>query len=443
MARVSLCMIVRNEERFLGDCLRSVQGLVDEMIIVDTGSTDGTIDIAKQYGAMIIPYEWRDDFSAARNESLNHATGEWVLYLDADERLAPGQHDLIRSLFHHPEVGAYLLTIEGDHHLPSGVVHQVNAYPRLFRRLPSVRFEGKVHEQITPSILRAGMKILSSSVIIRHLGYAESIDAIRKKCGRNIRLLRQQLQQEPHNGYLRYHIGNTLTVLEQYEAARLELEQALREQHLPAGIRASALNLLAELDLREGKSVDALKRSTASLSLVPNQVLARWLRAVSEISLGAFADALKHLEEIEELQRTGPNHKSDSVAHDILIDGARLDFQRAVCYEGLRQDDKAFHHYAKSYEQEPHLADCWGRINQVIPRLREIQVALSFAESHPEFLYLVLRRGIELSALAGRYTEAVGYLERLSQLHGVTIPDGFSERLRQLRIKASQPQSAQ
>lgn len=442
MPRLSLCMIVKNEERYLEDCLRSVQGLVDEMIIVDTGSTDGTIDIANRYGATVIPYGWQDDFSAARNESLNHATGEWVLYLDADERLAPGQHDLIRSLLDHPDVGAYLLTIEGDHHLPSGIVHQVNAYPRLFRRLPSVRFEGKVHEQIAPAILRTGMKIVSSSVTIHHLGYAESIDAIRKKCERNIQLLRQQLRQEPHNGYLRYHIGNTLTVLEQYEAARQELERALREKHLPASIRASVLNLLAEIDLREEKPIEALKHSTASLSLVPTQVLARWLLAVSEISLGAFADALKHLEEIEELQSAASHHVSESVAHDVLIDGARLNFQRAICYESLGQEDTAFHHYIKSYEQQPQIADCRGRIIQLIPRLREIRAAFSFAESHPEFLYLVLRRGIELSASAGRYTEAVGYLERLGQLQGVTVPSGFAERLRQLQAKVSQPQSA-
>jgi tetratricopeptide (TPR) repeat protein len=413
------------------------------MVVVDTGSTDGTIDIAKRCGATVIPYEWHDDFSAARNESLNHATGEWVLYLDADERLAPGQHGLIRSLLHHPEVGAYLFTIEGDHHLPSGVVHQVNAYPRLFRRLPSVRFEGKVHEQITPSILRTGIKIISSSVIIHHLGYAESIDAIRKKCERNIQLLRRQLRDEPRNGYLRYQIGNTLTILEQYEAARQELERALREKNLPPGIHASLLNLLAEIDLREDKPTEALQRSTASLHLVPSQVLARWLLTVAELSLGAFADALKHLEEIVELQRTVSNRVSESVAHDVLIDGARLNFQRAVCYEGLGQDDRALHHYMRSYEQQPQIAGCRDRINQLIPRLREIPAALSFAENYPEFLYLVLRRGIELSVPAGRYTEAVGYLDRLGQLHGVTTPDGFAERLRALWTKVSQSQSAQ
>src|ERR1700761_6858888 len=95
---VSLCMIVRNEEGFLGDALASVQGVVDEICIVDTGSTDGTVAIAQSAGARIEFISWRDDFAYARNAALDMATGAWIFVLDADERLAPDSRDLLLAM---------------------------------------------------------------------------------------------------------------------------------------------------------------------------------------------------------------------------------------------------------------------------------------------------------------------------------------------------------
>src|SRR3989338_5592832 len=82
---ISLCMITKNEEKYLEQCLNSVKDLVDETIIVDTGSTDKTKEIAKRFNAKVYDFKWADDFSAARNESLKHATKDWILILDADE----------------------------------------------------------------------------------------------------------------------------------------------------------------------------------------------------------------------------------------------------------------------------------------------------------------------------------------------------------------------
>src|SRR5207249_3515175 len=93
----SLCMIVKNEEQFLVDCLASMRDAVDEIIIVDTGSTDATVELAEAAGAKVFHYPWQDDFAAARNESISHATGKWILWMDADERLAPGAAAVIRD----------------------------------------------------------------------------------------------------------------------------------------------------------------------------------------------------------------------------------------------------------------------------------------------------------------------------------------------------------
>ena len=150
--RLSLSMIVKNEEQFLDGCLESVRGVADEIVVADTGSTDGTVAIANRHGGKTIHVPWEDDFSSARNESLRHCTGEWVLYLDADERLVAGQESIISELLGNKSAAAYNVIVRNTLSLPSGTSVQRMPYPRLFRRTAGVRFEGRVHEQIAPAI---------------------------------------------------------------------------------------------------------------------------------------------------------------------------------------------------------------------------------------------------------------------------------------------------
>src|SRR5437773_6000316 len=96
-ARISLCMIVRDEEQFILECIESARDAVDESIVVDTGSTDRTIELAERAGASVYPFVWCDDFAAARNASIEKASGDWVLWLDADERLARGGAEVLRE----------------------------------------------------------------------------------------------------------------------------------------------------------------------------------------------------------------------------------------------------------------------------------------------------------------------------------------------------------
>src|SRR5205085_1718017 len=107
--RVSLCMIARNEERFLPACLDAVRAAVDEIVLVDTGSTDRTVAIAESYGARVLHERWDDDFSAPRNVSLRAATGDWILVLDADEVVQPGGTAKIRELVQEPSASGYHL----------------------------------------------------------------------------------------------------------------------------------------------------------------------------------------------------------------------------------------------------------------------------------------------------------------------------------------------
>lgn len=192
-ATVSLCMIVKNEEEFLGDCLASVKGVVDEIILVDTGSTDRTLEIAERYGAKIGFFQWRDDFAAARNFSLDMATGDWILVLDADERL---KRESIPSLLHAisspgaAHLDGWTLALRN---IPEGPEDGLGAVTRVFRNKPSLRYQGALHERI---VFKSVFDVASlTDVEILHLGYEPGLMAARDKRRRNLTILERQAEK--------------------------------------------------------------------------------------------------------------------------------------------------------------------------------------------------------------------------------------------------------
>jgi len=185
---LSLCMIVRNEQPNLVRCLSSVKAAVDEIVIVDTGSTDRTKDLAAVFGARVFDFAWTDDFSSARNVSLSQAKGDWILVLDADETLSPADHRKLRELIRKSpkRIGGYDLATRNyvieantagwtanDGSYPgeeAGTGWYANRKVRLFRNDPRIRFSGAVHELVEASMLEAGMKIAACEIPVHHTG---------------------------------------------------------------------------------------------------------------------------------------------------------------------------------------------------------------------------------------------------------------------------------
>ena len=186
MPTLSLCMIVKNEEKHLARCLSSVKGVADEIVIVDTGSSDKTIEIAESFGAKIFHFDWVNDFSAARNFALSKCSGDWILYLDADEELNPDCIEEVKKYKSHKPAGVYC-TVKS---LGSSIANEsVMKYPRLFANVPGVEFVGKVHEQIIDSLRKNKIPLVESEIEIIHHGYAIDEDGLRKKKERNLSLL--------------------------------------------------------------------------------------------------------------------------------------------------------------------------------------------------------------------------------------------------------------
>ena len=225
--KLSLCMIVKDEEAMLPRCLAAVAPAVDEIVIVDTGSSDRTIEIAREYGATVIEREWTGSFSDARNVSFEAATGDWIIYLDADEVLVADDIQRLRSLTGRTWREAfYLVETSYTGELGDGAAISNNAL-RVFRNRPNYRFEGRLHEQIAQNLpLYAAGRIEQSSVRVEHYGYLGAVRDAKEKSRRNLDLLKAQQAESPTDAFLHFNLGTEYSVIGDYSFALSELEQA-------------------------------------------------------------------------------------------------------------------------------------------------------------------------------------------------------------------------
>lgn len=219
-AGVSLCMIVKNEEKFLPQCLASVRDYVDELIVCDTGSTDRTIEIARSYGATVIEDPWRNDFSWSRNKSIEMATKRWILFMDADEELTEDSRSTLLALKNVPaHIDALYTRIVNrtDDYRGSGDVshHVIRVFPNTER----IRFFGPIHEYPAIDGTQVSVEAVGSSISLIHHGYVNSVVAERNKGQRNLEILLAATQSDPENAYHWYNLGTTAYLNKDYDLA--------------------------------------------------------------------------------------------------------------------------------------------------------------------------------------------------------------------------------
>ncbi len=269
--RLSLCMIVRDEEEMLPRSLAAVRDAVDEVVVVDTGSRDRTVEIARSFGATVIEREWTGSFAEARNASIEAATGDWLLFLDADEVLDPADAPLLRELTGRTWREAFYL-VETNHtgELGDGTAVTHNAL-RVFRNRPEYRFEGHVHEQIAQN-LPSGLpeRIEPTPIRVDHYGYLGAVRDAKEKSRRNIELLRRQLADAGANPFFHFNLGSELAAAgdaagacEQFERAwaLLAEDPARRERPFAPSLTvrsAKALRFCGLLAEAEARAVEGL-----------------------------------------------------------------------------------------------------------------------------------------------------------------------------------------
>ena len=336
---LSLSMIVKNEEKRLPNCLNSVRGTVDEIVIYDTGSTDQTIAIAEAAGARVIRGTWNNDFAAARNEALKHARGRWILYLDADEQLEAGQRKTLREMIGAaPEnIGAFECTLFSPHtQLDGGRKMHTAGYPRLFRNYgyPTIKFIHRIHEQISPSIKALGKEIAPSPIRIFHSGYDAETDVIKRKMERNYSLLLQQLRDEPENAYCWFQMGQTLNLMGLTDQAEQAFEMALKLGKLPVHLKASGLASLSHINGQRRAFGAALDYADKSIAALPEQVFAHHLRAYALLYLERFAESAAAFEET--LRRMDGGGHVRQTAFEIEVDRKLVEEGLAKARAGLK-----------------------------------------------------------------------------------------------------------
>ena len=225
--KLSLCMIVRDEEATLGRCLAAAAPAVDEIIVVDTGSTDRTVQIAAQYGARVIEHAWTGSFAEARNVSFEAASGDWILYLDADEELVSDDVAALRALTGQTWREAfYLVETSYTGELGDGQAMVHNAL-RLFRNRPQYRFTGRLHEQISHTLPTYNPdRVEQSAIRITHYGYLGSVRAAKEKSARNIELLERQARESAPTPFMQFNLGSEYIVTTNYSSAIQHLQEA-------------------------------------------------------------------------------------------------------------------------------------------------------------------------------------------------------------------------
>jgi tetratricopeptide (TPR) repeat protein len=340
-------MIVRNEEHCLAECLHSIENIVDEIVIVDTGSSDQSKAIAKAFDARVFDFQWCDDFSAARNEALRHSRGEWILYIDADERLQPTDRPQVEHLLSDPSKAAFTLWL-----YPYEGFTAYREY-RIFRNDPRIRFDGVIHETMLPSIravcAQDQLAIGKSNLAIVHTGYDGNQD---RKHARNLPLLRMQLKRDPQRIFCWWHLGAVLTSLgdeEGAEEAWMSAIKIIREKDILQAVDSLPYADLIRLQHQMGKDVAELIEE--ALALFPDQYLLFWIKGrilMAQQDYEAAISVFQHLVSVDTDSLEG-----DEIAYDSRIFGLLAYEPLASCYFKLDRLEESGTYYALAEQCEP------------------------------------------------------------------------------------------
>lgn len=292
MTKLSLCLICRDNERTIRPCLESIRPWVDEMVVVDTGSRDQTLRIAEELGARLFHFEWRDDFAAARNESLRHARGEWLFWMDSDDAISADSGRKLRDLAygrHTPQTFGYVMQVEcpGEREGDLTVVEHV----KMFRNHPAIRFEFRVHEQVLPSIRRLGGDVQWTDISVVHYGADHTLEGRRRKYERDLRILAEELRIRSEHPFVLFNLGMTHADMEDHEAAIDYLSRCVAVSNSDESHLRKAYALLVSSLERCERTEDAQEVCRRGLSLFPGDAELLFRSAMLQHSTGKLEEA--------------------------------------------------------------------------------------------------------------------------------------------------------
>lgn len=295
--QLSVCLIVKNEADLLQRCIASVTGAADEIVVVDTGSQDATPDLAASLGCTVIRSEWRDDFSFSRNISIKHASGRWILWLDADDIVPPESIPIINKLKTEEPVKVFAMIVRNQK--PNGTGTEF-MQARMFPRHPQIYFERQIHEQVMPSALQLGYPMVTTSAIIEHHGYADP-ETMRKKADRNISMLLKAVEKQGQDPVTLVEIADSYQILEDHEKAKQWYEKIIADRsyikQFPV-IVSQAYNGLGNICNKQEKYQEAIDNYRQAALLCPERTDVLFCMAVSCDMSGRKPEAAEILKRV-------------------------------------------------------------------------------------------------------------------------------------------------
>lgn len=319
---LSLCMIVKDEEKLLASCLNSVKDVVNQMVIVDTGSMDDTINIAKDFGAEVYKFPWTDHFAEARNESIKYATGDWILWMDADETLDPESISELTDRIKERNKNVFCsIRITSRNKYENKVIY--SEAHRLFPNGLGIHFENRIHEQISRSAKNAGLQEVITGIHIIHEGYNLTEEEYHKKLLRNLPLLKKMADENKHDSYAHYTLAQNYSGLKKYEEAVKHFKIALATTSLGNSLKMNILNVMSQAYSHLGEWELSKKYSLQSIEINPIQSGAFYMLYKCAEQDNDIKQAIEYLNIL--LQNTKKlNANPQSVGRDILISEQKI-----------------------------------------------------------------------------------------------------------------------
>lgn len=365
--RISLCMITRNNEQTIGPALASIRPYVDEIIVVDTGSTDRTMEICRQHGARVEQFPWIDDFATARNESLKYAKGEWIFWMDSDDTITPACGRALRELVdgrHGWDVLGYVMQVHCPSH-SAGSAHDLTVvdHVKLFRNRSDLQFEFRIHEQIIPAIRRAGGNVLRTDLYVVHSGSDQTPEGRKRKLERDYRILHRELADHPDHPFVLFNLGMTYADEPQYDEAIRYLTRCVEVSHPDESHLRKAYALLVGAYYQSERPDQAWTACQHGLQLYPEDLELRFRAGILHHALDRHAEAIQAYESV--LAAEAPSYFSSI---DPGLRGFKARQNLAAVFEDLGQLEQAERQWRLITTEVPSYASGWHGLGENLLR---------------------------------------------------------------------------
>ncbi len=352
-------MIVKDEEAYIKKCLESVKNFVDEIIIVDTGSTDDTISICLEFGATVFKFDWNNNFSEARNYGIEKATKDWILWLDADERLTTQNLNTINKILDTSNLAIFKIKMRHIYEEEKPMEGDFSYSYRIFRNHKNIRFTGAIHEKLIFDEEQIPISQIAD-IEINHYGYMQK-ERIHKAL-RNLQILVSEAEKNQEDAWISYYIAAELYRLNDIQKAYYFVNQAIAEflikKSMPPAI---AYKLKYDILIHSNSLKNSQKGIELAIEMYPDYVDLRFYKGVILVKQKKYEEAIKTFRYCLML---GEDHP------DYLITAGNGSFRAyqyiGVCYEQLEQYDIAIQTYKKALLINPKLEEVIEKLENLI-----------------------------------------------------------------------------